>query len=87
MQYIYLIFCIIYKFTQFPLDLGYAVTIHKSQGQTFEKILINLGYGAFCHGQTYVALSRCKTIEGLVLGQKIRDKDFIALFKDSRLFA
>ena len=65
------------KFTQFPLDLGYAVTIHKSQGQTFEKILINLGYGAFCHGQTYVALSRCKTIEGLVLGQKIRDKDII----------
>ncbi len=65
------------RFEQFPLDLGYAVTIHKSQGQTFENILINMGYGAFCHGQTYVALSRCKTLEGLILNQKIRDRDII----------
>ena len=54
------------KFTQYPLKAAWAITIHKSQGLTFEKVVIDAG-SAFAHGQVYVALSRCKTLEGLVL--------------------
>lgn len=63
------------KFTQYPLKLAWAITIHKSQGKTFEKVIIDLGKGAFAHGQTYVALSRCKTLEGIVLKQRLRPQD------------
>lgn len=62
-------------FNQFPIKLAWAVTIHKSQGKTFEKVIINLGSGAFEHGQTYVALSRCKTFEGIVISKPIQMKD------------
>lgn len=58
------------SFTQIPLRLAWAITIHKSQGLTFEKAIIDAQL-AFSHGQTYVALSRCKSLEGLVLSQKI----------------
>lgn len=68
---------IIGSFTQYPIRLAWAITIHKSQGQTFENIIIDLGYGAFTHGQTYVALSRCTTLEGIVLKKPIRHQDII----------
>ena len=57
---------VIGTFTQFPLKLAWAITIHKSQGLTFEKAIIDAS-AAFAHGQVYVALSRCKTLDGLVL--------------------
>jgi ATP-dependent exoDNAse (exonuclease V) alpha subunit len=62
---------------QYPIKLAWAVTVHKSQGQTFESVIINLGNGSFAHGQTYVALSRCKTLEGIKLIKPLTKKDFI----------
>jgi ATP-dependent exoDNAse (exonuclease V) alpha subunit len=59
-------------FTQYPLRLAWAVTIHKSQGKTFDRVVVDIGRGAFAHGQVYVALSRCTSFEGLVLRTPIR---------------
>lgn len=59
-------------FTQYPFRLAWAVTIHKSQGKTFERTVIDLERGAFESGQTYVALSRCTAFEGIVLKRPIR---------------
>ena len=59
-------------FTQYPVRLAFAVTIHKSQGKTFEKAIIDVGRGTFAHGQMYVALSRCTTLDGIVLKQPLR---------------
>lgn len=56
-------------FTQYPMKLAWAVTIHKSQGQTFEHVVIDIGTGTFSHGQMYVALSRCTHLEGVILRQ------------------
>ncbi len=64
------------SYTQMPLRLAWSITIHKSQGLTFEKAIID-AEDAFAHGQTYVALSRCKTLEGLVLKSKIHPRQII----------
>jgi energy-coupling factor transporter ATP-binding protein EcfA2 len=61
---------IIGTFVQFPLKLAWAITIHKSQGLTFEKAIID-AQASFAHGQVYVALSRCRSIEGLVLSTRV----------------
>ncbi len=63
---------VIGSFVQVPLKLAWAITIHKSQGLTFDKLIID-AEAAFAHGQVYVALSRCKSFEGIVLSSKLKD--------------
>jgi ATP-dependent exoDNAse (exonuclease V) alpha subunit len=66
---------IVAEFTQFPLRLAWAVTIHKSQGKTYDRAVIDLGSGAFAPGQTYVALSRLTSLDGLYLSRPLRPSD------------
>ena len=82
---------IIGTFKQYPLKLAWAITIHKSQGLTFDRVVIDFGSGTFASGQAYVALSRATTFEGLFLKQKMNStdiyideeiKDFAKTFND-----
>jgi len=68
------------SFVQYPIKLAWAITIHKSQGKTFDKVLIDFGDRTFAHGQAYVALSRCTSLDGVILKNKLR-KEHILLDK------
>lgn len=68
---------VVSSFTQFPLRLAWAITVHKSQGQTYDSVVIDMGRGAFAHGQTYVALSRCKSLDTLYLKRPLTFNDII----------
>jgi ATP-dependent exoDNAse (exonuclease V) alpha subunit len=68
---------VVAEFTQFPLRLAWAVTIHKSQGKTYERAIVDLGQRSFAPGQTYVALSRITDLDGLYLTRPLRPSDII----------
>ncbi|HRQ00363.1 MAG TPA: AAA family ATPase [Terrimesophilobacter sp.] len=76
---------IVAEFQQFPLRLAWAVTIHKSQGKTYDRAIIDLGSRAFAPGQTYVALSRVSTLDGMFLTRPLRPSD-IMVDEDVRRF-
>jgi ATP-dependent DNA helicase PIF1 len=65
------------KFTQYPVKLAWAVTIHKSQGLTFDNVIVDVGAGAFVNGQMYTALSRCRTLQGITLKTPVKKEDII----------
>ena len=74
------------SFTQYPLKLAWAITIHKSQGKTFENLVLDIGRGTFAHGQIYVALSRCTSLEGITLRQTLQSQHIWSDLKIQQYF-
>jgi len=70
------------SFTQYPIKLAWAVTIHKGQGKTFDKVIVDFGRGTFASGQSYVALSRCTSLDGLILKTPLEQRH---IFTDKRI--
>ena len=70
------------SFTQYPVRLAWAITIHKGQGKTYDQVIVDFGRGTFAHGQAYVALSRATSLEGLTLKRPLREED---IFVDPRI--
>jgi len=68
-------------FTQYPFRLAWAITIHKSQGKTFDKVIIDIGSGTFASGQMYVALSRCTSFEGIILKTQVKPHNISTDFR------
>lgn len=68
---------IVGSYKQYPIKLAWAITIHKSQGKTFDTVIVDLGRGAFESGQTYVALSRCRTMGGIYLKKALNPRDIM----------
>ena len=64
-------------YKQFPLNLGYAMTIHKAQGKTLDAVVVDISRGAFAHGQTYVALSRTRAASDMHVAAPLRPRDVI----------
>lgn len=73
-------------FKQYPLKLAWAITIHKSQGLTFDHIYLDIGNGAFAPGQTYVALSRCRSLQGVQLKKPLTVRDILCDQRVTRFF-
>ena len=71
---------------QFPLTLAWAITIHKSQGRTIDRVHLDLGGGAFETGQTYVALSRCRSFKGLSLVRPVTEKDILVDYESKDFY-
>ena len=69
------------SFTQYPIRLAWAVTIHKGQGKTFDNVIIDIGRGAFAYGQVYVALSRCTSLNGIILKKPIKKEHILMDWK------
>lgn len=78
---------VVSSFTQYPIRLAWAMTIHKSQGQTYESVALDLTTSTFAAGQMYVALSRCTSLEGLYLKMPVKAKDIIVDPKVSAFMA
>ena len=72
------------SFKQFPLSLGYAMTIHKAQGKTLDSVVIDVSRGCFAHGQAYVALSRTRSASDMHIASPLTSRDVIF---DSRVLS